>query len=193
MESRHYEFSNAWPVEHVHQTTGFLEFPVSAYEIEKYNWLPGTFQECECGATRYKRESETTVMEANREHGYYSMGKYDSARDDLLHWLCNMDWANESFGSTESPSGFVWKISNSVEDVQESNTEFTSVIAEWLEDTNVTDSPAFRAELVGDFLVQTDSQGFVYVAAFDTQLERDTKFTELETLWVEWLGDEDED
>jgi len=63
MDVRHYEFTNAWPVPngHIHQTTGFVEFPVSKYEIEKYGWLPGTFQECECGATRYKKDETMTI------------------------------------------------------------------------------------------------------------------------------------
>ncbi len=122
------------------------------------------------------------------EHGYTPLGKYDSARDDLLHWLCTAcDWANESFGNVDEFGAYVWKISNDPADVHSLNGEINSVMEDWFKDNpEVTDSPELRAELVGHFIVTTVSSGLVFVETFETQRERDEAFTEREQAWVDF-------
>lgn len=124
------------------------------------------------------------------DHGYHSMGKYSSARDDLLHYLCITDWAEESTGNTESPSGYVWRISNEAADVQQANGEFNSVVADWFANTAVIDSPELRAELVGHFIVQTVDSGFVYVYKYDSAEEQRAAYDELENQYAEWDDEE---
>lgn len=121
------------------------------------------------------------------DHGYHSMGKYSSARDDLLHFLCTSDWAEESSGNSEAPTGYFWRISNDVNDVSQNNGEFNSVIGDWFAyNQEVTDSPELRAELVGHFVVTQLDSGMVFVAKYDTEdaLKRD--FEVLEATFYEW-------
>lgn len=126
------------------------------------------------------------------EHGYIPLGKYSNARDDILHYLCTSEWSNDSFGNVDEYGAYVWKISNDPADVAQDNTEFSSLLAEWLENCpEVTDSPELRAELAGHFIVTTVSSGFVYVTAFDTEAARDAVYSEAETAWAEWNDDDD--
>lgn len=126
------------------------------------------------------------------DHGFSSMGKFDSARDSILSYLCLADWANESSGNTESPSGYFSRISNKPEDVNLFNTEFNSIMDEWLEyNQEVTDSPELRDELVGDFIVQSVDSGFVYVYKYDNEAEMLEAYAALEEVYDAW--DEQED
>jgi hypothetical protein len=128
------------------------------------------------------------------EHGYTPLGKYDSARDDLLHWLCTFDWAEESFGNVDEYGAYVWKISNEAVDVFQNNGEFNSVFEQWHEQCpEVIDSADFRTELVGHFIVTTNSSGFVYVERFESQLARDVEFTIREQAWIDWDDQDDEE
>lgn len=127
------------------------------------------------------------------DHGYHSMGKYSSARDDILHYLCTSDWANASNGSTESPVGYFWEISNTPEDVSANNGEFNSVMEEWFnQNPEVTDSGFLRAELVGHFIVQQMDSGFVYVFSYGTEKEMmDAAYEEMENEYAEWDQSDD--
>lgn len=105
----------------------------------------------------------------NGDHGFIPLGKYSCARDSILHFLCMSEWDDgDSFGDTSKWGSYVWKITNTPADVQQANTEFTSVLEEWLtENPEVVDSEALRLELVGAFIVSTNDQGFVYVESFE--------------------------
>jgi hypothetical protein len=127
------------------------------------------------------------------DHGFISLGKFSSARDSILEYLCNNGWANESFGDVEAPTGYVYRISNTLEEVHIPNTEVTSLLGDWFEENpEVTDSPELRAELVGHFLVTENSQGFVNVTAFETEKDLLSVFQSLEDEYNEWDVDEDE-
>lgn len=127
------------------------------------------------------------------DHGYHPLGKYSSARDDILHYLCTSDWAEESSGNTESPSGYFWRISNTAEDVSMLNGEFNSIIEEWFEQNQeVTGSPELRAELVGDFIVQGVDSGMVYVYKYDSKAEMLEAYAALDEQYGEWEDQDDE-
>lgn len=127
------------------------------------------------------------------DHGYHPLGKYSSARDDILHFLCTSDWAEESSGNTEAPSGYFWRISNAPGDVNLHNTEFNSVIEEWFKDNpEVTDSSDLRFELVGDFIVQGVDSGMVYVYKYDDKAEQREAYEALEQQYAAWDTDEDD-
>lgn len=128
------------------------------------------------------------------EHGYTPLGKFDCARDDILHYLCTSDWANDSFGNVGDYGSYVWKISNTPEEVSLNNGEFTSLMGDWfLSNPEVTDSPELRSELVGHFIVTTTDSGFVYVEAFDLEQVRDLTYSKAEEAYGEWDGDENGD
>lgn len=127
------------------------------------------------------------------DHGFHSMGKFDSARDSILSYLCLADWANESTGNVDSPIGYISRISNEAADVSMENTEFNSIMAEWLEyNSEVTDSPELRSELVGHFIVQSMDSGFVYVYKYDTEKELLEAYQEMENQFFEWDGQSDD-
>lgn len=127
------------------------------------------------------------------DHGYHPLGKYSSARDDILHYLCTVDWAEESSGNTEAPSGYFWRISNAPGDVNLHNTEFNSVIEEWFKDNpEVTDSSDLRFELVGDFIVQGVDSGMVYVYKYDNKAEMLEAYAALEGTYADWDEQDDE-
>lgn len=125
------------------------------------------------------------------EHGYTPLGKFDCARDDILHYLCTSDWANDSFGNVGDYGSYVWKISNTDEDVSMANGELTSLLEEWFGwNEGVKDSEELRSELVGHFIVTTVDSGFVYVSAYDTAEALETAYKAAEEAYREW--DEDD-
>ncbi len=128
------------------------------------------------------------------DHGFIPLGKYSSARDSILHFLCISDWANESDGHSEAPTGYFWRISNEEFDVQGSNHEFGSVMEEWFEQNpEVTDSPELRSELVGHFIVQGMDSGFVYVGDYGSESEVKGVFEAMQTEFSVWDVDENGD
>lgn len=125
------------------------------------------------------------------EHGYHALGKFDSARDDILHYLCTSDWAEDSFGNVGDYGSYVWRISNDVNDVSMGNGEFNSILEEWFGwNEGVTDSPELRAELVGHFIVTTVDSGLVFVTAYDTREAMMEVYKVAEEDYREW--DEDD-
>jgi hypothetical protein len=127
------------------------------------------------------------------EHGYIPLGKFSSARDDILHFLCLSDWAEDSDGNSEAPTGYFWRISNKAEDVQMENTEFSSIMDEWLAfNLEVTDSAELRSELVGHFIVQAMDSGFVYVGTYSTEEAMIEVFTDMQNEYSKW-DDQDAD
>lgn len=120
------------------------------------------------------------------------LGKYSTDRDNILHFMATSDWANDSFGNVEAPTGYVWKMSNDWEDVHVANTEFNSLIESQMVSYDIEDTPEFRNSLAGHFLLKEDSNGFVFVFEFETEAERDRIYSDLETEFSEW-DSQDED
>jgi len=127
------------------------------------------------------------------DHGYKSLGKYSSARDDLLHYLSVNGWANDSDGNVEAPTGYFWEIANGPADVHSSNTEFNSLIEEWLQQNpEVTDSEELRSELVGEFILTENNQGFISVYKCSNALELNVRMLSLTQEFFEWETSEAE-
>lgn len=128
-----------------------------------------------------------------QDHGFIALGKYSSARDSILHFMCEAEWSNGSFGDVEAPTGYVWRISNDPADVHIPNTEVTSLLEEWFTaNPEVTDSPALRDELVGHFLVTEDSQGHIYVMTCPSATSLASEYVYLENRYEAWTA-QDED
>jgi hypothetical protein len=126
------------------------------------------------------------------DYGFISLGKYSSARDSLLHFLCTSDWGNASFGDVEAPTGYVWRISNNWEEVKPINMEINSVLEDWFaENSEVTDSPELRKELVGHFLVVEDNDGFISVHEYASEELVIQAFDSIEAIFNEWNEQED--
>lgn len=122
------------------------------------------------------------------------LGKFDSLRDSALHYLCSVDWSNASFGDVEAPSGYVWRISNTKEEVHTLNTEINSVLEDWEEiNPEVSMSEEFRETLIGHFLVIENSQGLVTVYSFNTEAELVEHYEALEKEYLLWGSVADEE
>lgn len=114
------------------------------------------------------------------------LGKYSNDRDNILHFLCLVDWATESFGNVEAPTGYVWRISNTPNDVSLANTEFNTVIEEQVKLYSIVDNEEFRSSLVGHFLITEDSNGLVFVGKYDTEYGLLEDYATLEQEFSEW-------
>lgn len=121
------------------------------------------------------------------------LGKYSSDRDNILHFLCSSDWANQSFGDVEAPTGYIYRISNEAADVQLSNTEITSLIEDQLQAYDIDDTEEFRASLVGHFLVAEDSNGFVSVTEYPTEELLLQAYSSLEDIYGQWADQDNEE
>jgi len=114
-------------------------------------------------------------------------GKYDSFRDSALHFMCESEWHSGEFGDQSTYGTYIWRISNTEADVATENGEFNSLLEEW---QNVKDadsnSDEFRESLVGHFIVSENDLGFVYVRKFDTEAQRDARYNDFLTHFIEW-------
>ena len=114
------------------------------------------------------------------------LGKYSTDRDNILHAMALADWANESFGDVDSPTGYVWRISNNWEEVKPQNMEITSLLEDQLEAYDIADTPDFRQSLVGHFLIIEDSNGSVSVHEFETERVLLMHYSTLEAEYEAW-------
>lgn len=114
------------------------------------------------------------------------LGKYSTDRDNILHFLCTSDWANDSFGDVSSPTGFVHRISNYPSEVHLTNTETTSLIEDQMGVYSIDDTEEFRTSLVGHFLVVENEQGSVSVTEFDSLPDLLAEYHRLENEYGEW-------
>ena len=104
--------------------------------------------------------------------------KYDSSRDEVLHSMALQGWSNKSDGDVECPTGYFSLICNSTGELEQILGPFSGEIASAeLTDTN---------ELIGNFLVIEDSQGFVHVWEYATVLAAQAEYRELENEYVNW-------
>lgn len=115
------------------------------------------------------------------------LGKYDSFRDSALHFLCTSGWNTGEFGDVQDYGVYIWRISNTPEDVQASNTELTSVLEDWdtYNDADA-DSQTFRDSLVGHFILSENEYGFVNVRKFDTVAGLDHRYNEFLKHYIDW-------
>lgn len=122
----------------------------------------------------------------------YHPGKFDSFRDSALHYLCSGEWGNASFGDVTDYGVYVWRISNSWEEVKPEAMDFTSVIEEWapMEGYETLHADiAFRQSLVGHFLVSENSQGQVSVRQFPSEAALLARFNDMQAHYEEWVSE----
>lgn len=120
------------------------------------------------------------------------LGKYSTDRDNILHFLCTSEWSNESFGNVEAPTGYVWRISNTLEEVHIPNTEITSLLEDQLKLYGIEDTEDFRKSLVGHFLVTEDSNGLVHVLECPSATSLVSEFNYLRNRFNAWDTQEDD-
>jgi hypothetical protein len=115
------------------------------------------------------------------------LSKYDSDRDEILDALVAQGWANQSTGSVESPIGHVAIVCNRPQDIVEIAQAFSDEIA-----VLSADEPEFDPmDLVGNFVVRTDTYGFVTVTEYNSPVAASDAYDRAEEAYAEWLGAED--
>ncbi|QBZ72291.1 hypothetical protein SEA_CIRCINUS_249 [Streptomyces phage Circinus] len=107
------------------------------------------------------------------------LGKFDSDRDELFYVMSLEGWANESSGDVECPTGYFARISNGRSDIPSIRDAFPE------ESRPVSDD-----EIVGHYLLQENSQGFVSVYDYASEWQLTRAFRILEETYSEWTDDE---
>jgi hypothetical protein len=122
------------------------------------------------------------------------LGKFSCDRDSALHYLCSGEWSNDSFGDVTDYGRYVWRISNTWEEVKPAAMDFTSVLAEWLEaNPEVQDSEEFRRELVGHFLVTELDNGQVIVLKCADEGQLEHQFAYMQAQYEAWADSSTDD
>jgi hypothetical protein len=104
-----------------------------------------------------------------------SKGKYNSARDELLHRMTAEMWGNQSSGDVAAPTGAFSLITIS-------DTEKAECAAAFADDLTELSVPM----PTGAFLVREDSQGFVTVDEHPTETAATVAYRELERTYAAW-------
>ena len=92
-------------------------------------------------------------------------GKHEGpneARDEALHLLCGWEWGNQSGGNVEAPTGYFWLITITEREIP----EIVDVFRSCTDEHQILDTlldPELLRSLVGTFVLQEDSNGFVHV------------------------------
>lgn len=122
------------------------------------------------------------VVNLDKSSNYFTGGKYDSARDEILDRMAADGWANESDGDVESSAGWFARVCNTEDELAE-------IFGAFGEDIARLGLPL--ASLVGDFLIEHDERGAVRVTRYDTHGECAHEYAVLASIYQEWVESQD--
>lgn len=111
----------------------------------------------------------------------YFATKYGSPRNEVLGAMLEGGWGNESSGDVEAPTGHFCRISNSTQELQEVSEVFSDILGE------MGRYGIKPSDLLGHFLLITDSNGFVNVNQYDTAEELTHEYNILDEAYSVWL------
>ena len=112
--------------------------------------------------------------------------KYNSERDKILDWMVTSDWANESNGSVESSTGHFARVCNDESDR-------AGLLDAFGADMEDCEPPVAFEQLLGNFIVREDDQGFVTVTEYKTLAECEAAYNALLTEYDHLVNDTDDD
>lgn len=112
-----------------------------------------------------------TLRKLYRADGPYPLGKYSTLRDEFLHGMCADDWADESDGSVDSPTGYFYLVCVSQAEMPEIVNAFGT-------------APHGSA---GNFVVRETDQGFIYVDEYPSPSAAAVAYADLEQAYGEYL------
>lgn len=104
-------------------------------------------------------------------------GKFASDRDQLLYYITLEGWGVASGGDVQSPSGWFGRISTTEAELPGVEQAFGE---------QISSSGVAPAELVGHFLLNEDSQGFVYVTEYGSERDLLASYGILEEVYEQW-------
>lgn len=105
-------------------------------------------------------------------------GKFNSARDELLHAIAGEGWATKSSGDVRCETGWFARISNPPEEMPQVQTAF----ADEIRSSGLTDSDL----LMGHFLVREHQDGFVTVTEHQNAAELAAEYAVFEEVYERW-------
>lgn len=123
---------------------------------------------------------------------YIALGKFSSARDELLYILaCDWDWAQDHDGDTEGFGAYAWRMTldREIDALSDWNLAMIAEECERLdsEDATLADS------IYGHWVISTDSQGFVRVEQMPDEEQLEALWTAFKDSYERWAeGQEDE-
>lgn len=113
------------------------------------------------------------------------MSKFDSPRDERLHYLTLEGWGNQSDGNVECPVGWFCLITID-------NTELPE-IKDAFRDNPYLQGDDVWAELIGNFIVRENNQGFVTVESYDAVSDAKANYRWLLSKANEWFDAMDDE
>jgi hypothetical protein len=125
------------------------------------------------------------MLSFEKAHSWRNVGKYVSARDSVLDAMVMSEWSNRSDGDVDSPFGYFALVCNSRAEMFEVLAAFADETAAMVEARETFDA------LQGNFVVVTDSQGFVHVAEYPTRNAAEDAFFVLARAYAEWASEAD--
>lgn len=105
-------------------------------------------------------------------------GKFDSPRDEVLYAMTLGEWACETSGDVQSPSSWFAWMQNTAEELIDIRRTF----AETIQRARLAD----LSELVGNFVIVEQNDGFVEVIKFDEKRHAERVYSVLEDIYIAW-------
>jgi hypothetical protein len=101
-----------------------------------------------------------------------------TALEAVLQAMVTGGWANESGGTVDAPTGHYARVSVSADEVGSVVDAFEDVLAVYPLDS--------LTQLIGEWLVQEDDQGFVTVTAYDNPIALTRDYLAMDDAFALW-------
>jgi len=120
---------------------------------------------------------------------YHRLGKFDSARDELLYdLLVSNDWADVHEGHTEDFGAYAWACT-----IEAPLTQDELVLVAGLAAQIDPDDTELPNSIFGHWVVSTGSQGFVHVEKMNSKDDLDALWTAYIASYERWAESQDEE
>lgn len=134
----------------------------------------------QCAGGRYAHS-----LHLEKHSTYVRLGKFDSARDEVLYDMEMSEWACESDGNVEAPTGAFAYIEILPQDLRE-------VVDAFREELRVmVESRESFGDLVGWFMLYHDDQGRFDVVEYDSLSDVRHAFRDLQDRYSAWEMDDE--
>jgi hypothetical protein len=120
---------------------------------------------------------------------YSPLGKFSSAQEELLYTLAASEqWAEEETGNSTDWSLYGWAISIEAGSLDSDNLE---TVQRWAGDIDSEDGELVSS-IYGHWIVWENSSGMVSVSKFETEEELSAAWTQFESDYSDWAGEDEE-
>lgn len=101
-----------------------------------------------------------------------------TALEELFGDMLTNGWATESTGDVEAPTGYFGRLHNATEELGEIRDAFSDTIDAYGDPVD--------DEIVGDFIVIRDSQGFIHITRYNNASETIDVFNAISEQYYAW-------